>query len=523
MNLRPYQRDSIDSLYHAWRNKDEQRHIIVAPTGAGKSLILSKIIQEIWEDWPGTRILVLQHVKELLIQNIQTLWEIWPTAPAGIYSAGVGRRDFEAPILFANIQSIAKHSHRLDPPPEIVIVDECHLIPRKDDTLYKKTLDTLTLMYPHLKVIGLSASPYRLNSGWLHKGEDAFFDDIVYTIEVQTLIDQGYLSPVTTKLGSVTIDTSEVHKRGGEFIEKELQQAAMKGDTTKLAIKDVVEKGRDRKKWLVFATGVDHAHQIAEEIRNYNITCEVITGSLNKQDRDGIIKEFRHGDTRCLVNVNVLTTGFNVPSIDLLVLLRPTQSPVLYVQSVGRGMRTSPGKKDCLVLDYADVVMTHGPIDAVTPKEKGSKDGDGVPPCKVCPECEGIVSSGFRYCPICGYEFPPPEINIKAHHHESPILKKDLMPTWVDVDRTDYFVHRKPGRNDSVRVEYTCGLAIYKEWIHPRPTNERGLFYFDQWCKTSGNTPYYNADDFVDHANAQAKKIEIKRNGKYWEVTRREW
>lgn len=523
MNLRPYQRDSIDALYHAWRNKDENRHIIVAPTGGGKSLILSKIIQEIWEDWPGTRILVLQHVKELLVQNIQTLWQIWPQAPAGIYSAGIGKKDFDAPILFGSIQSIAKNIHKLDPAPEIVIVDECHLIPRKDDTLYKKSLDTLSMMYPHLKVIGLSASPYRLNSGWLHKGEDAFFDDIVYTIEVQTLIDQGYLSPVTTKIGSITIDTSQVHKRGGEFIESELQQAAMKGDTTEQAVKDFIQKGADRKRWLIFATGVAHAKQIVDEVKRYGITCQAITGELNRTERDSIIKSFRQGDVRALVNVNVLTTGFNVPAIDLLVLLRPTQSPVLYVQSVGRGMRTSPGKTDCLVLDYADVVMTHGPIDAVKPKEKGTSKGDGPPPCKICPECDGIISSGFRYCPICGYEFPAPEINIKAHHHEAPILKKDLLPTWIDVDKTEYFVHKKPGRHDSVRIEYTCGLITYKEWIHPKPTNERGLYYFDKWCKDSGNKAFYNAQEFVQFAQAQAKQIEVQKNGKYWNITRSKW
>lgn len=214
--LRPYQRESIDALYKYWRNGGVDPALIVIPTGGGKSLIMAQLIREIVEDY-NARVLLLSHVKELLSQNYDELLELWPQAPAGIYSAGLRRKEIQAPILIAGIQSIDGNVHRLDPPPEIVIIDECHLLNSTETSRYARAMTTLKAMYPNLRVVGLSATPYRLDRGWLHKGENAFFKEIVYDAKIQTLIDDGYLAPLSVKNGSTTIDTSGLHKQGKDW------------------------------------------------------------------------------------------------------------------------------------------------------------------------------------------------------------------------------------------------------------------------------------------------------------------
>jgi len=522
MTLRPYQRSAIDSLYTYWREGNADPALIVAPTGSGKSVVMAEFIREIQEDWPGTSILILTHVRELVLQDYLELIEQWPDAPAGIFSAGLKRKELHALVLFASVQSIDRHAHKLDPAPEIVIIDEAHLVPRKADTRYQKTLSLLRTMYPNLRVVGLTATPYRLDSGWLHTGKDALFSQIVYDIPVQMLIDEGYLSPITTKAGAVTIDTTGVKHTGREFNAGELQRRAMEGDTTRQAVADMVARAEGRKKWIVFAAGVAHAYQISDALTDYDVPNAVITGNMKSVDRDKLIHGYRIGSIRALVNVNVLTTGFNVPSTDLIALLRPTESPGLYVQAIGRGMRIAPGKADCLVLDYAGNALRHGPIDAVTVKEKG--DGEGVPPAKECPECHAIIAAGLRYCPYCGHEFPPPEIKIQTVHKEAPLLKSQIEPEWVAVDSVDMFVHKKPGKPDSVRLEYRCGMMTYKEWIFPEALSERASYFFVKWCREAGVAdPPRTAREFIEIDVPEPERISVIPDGKYIRVARRDY
>jgi DNA repair protein RadD len=530
--LRGYQRAAIDALYKYWQDTDEGNGLLVVPTGGGKSLVMAALIKEICDKWPGTRILVLSHVKELISQNHDELLEYWPEAPVGIFSAGIGRKEIQAQVLIAGIQSIDKHAHKLEPAPEIVIVDEAHLIPRSESTRYKKTLKTLEQMYPAMKCVGLSATPYRIDSGYLHLGKDAIFDRIVYEVQIQKLIDQGYLAPVVPYGSSVKIDTSAVHHSGREFIAGELEDAAMAGDITARAVADMVERARDRKKWLIFACGKLHAEQIRGELEKHDIRSEVITSETPKEARDRIIEEYKTDATlepiRALININVLTTGFNAPSIDMIAMLRPTESCGLYVQSVGRGMRVAPGKKNCLVLDYAGNTVRHGPIDAVHPEAQWSGDGPGIAPVKECPECYALVLASVRVCPYCGYEFPKVEVQIEEKPSEAPLLKSQETPPEpeeLQVDATEYRLHIKEGKPESVCVTYRCGLVDIREWVFPSASNQYGQFQYRKFCIGIGmEYPYpETARDFLQNILPQAKRILVEKKGKWDRVKAHEW
>jgi DNA repair protein RadD len=520
---RDYQRAAVDAIYSYWEKPKSKHGIVVIPTAGGKSLVMALLIKELSERWPGTRILCLTHVQELIEQDHAELIDSWPEAPAGIYSAGLGRKDHAAPILFAGIQSIEKTANLLNPPPEIVLVDECHLIPRNEQTRYMRTLDILAVMYPSLRVVGFTATPYRMDSGWLHKGDGAMFQDIIYSVEPQYLIDQGYLAPVFARAGAVKIDTSSVHKRGGEFISGELEKAAMSGDTTAVAVADFIERGRDRKKWLVFVTGLAHAEQVYQAVINEGVTADVVTGTTPKAQRKKIVEEFKCGQIKCLINIDVLTTGFNCRDLDMIVMLRPTGSPSLYVQMVGRGMRTAPGKTDCLLLDFSANVVRHGPIDAVDPEAPGK--GEGVAPAKEC-VCGAIIAAGFRVCPVCGHEFPAPEPKIASRPVAAPVLKSQILPQEYTVTGCRYARHVKQGKRDSVRVEYTCGFLTFKEWVFPDAATPQLAFYYGKYMTAAG-IAYKNwprtVEAFLASPPRSPSRIWVTQEGKFDRVARKEY
>jgi DNA repair protein RadD len=364
MELRGYQRAAIDALYDYF-GQHTGNPLVVMPTGTGKSVVIAGFVREALHVYPETRILMLTHVKELIAQNFQALLRIWPQAPAGIYSAGLSRRDIHAQVLFAGIQSIHRHAARVQRC-DLVIIDEAHLLSRNDGSMYRAFLAELDgINAGLLKVVGFTATPYRLDSGLLHKGKDRIFTDIAYTVPVLDMIQQGYLCPVVPKQTTTQLDTSGVGTRGGEFIAGQLEAAVDRDDVTRAAVAEIVEHGKERGSWLVFCSGVAHAKHVRDAIREHGVSAEVVTGDTPAAERDAILAAFKAGRLRCVTNANVLTTGFDAPGTDLVALLRPTKSVGLYVQMVGRGTRLAPGKDDCLVLDFAGNTARHGPIDMV--------------------------------------------------------------------------------------------------------------------------------------------------------------
>ena len=520
INLRPYQKEAIDSTFRYFADNDGNP-LIVLPTGTGKSVVIAEFCRQTLTDWPDTKILVVTHVRELIKQNHDELKTLWPEAPAGINSAGLKKRDYEPPIVFCGIQSVHKKASKFVKV-DLVLIDEVHLVPRKTNTMYQRFLSNLKIMNPHMRVIGLTATPYRLDSGLLHAGKEALFDAVSYEAELKDMVDQGYLTRLMSKQPKTRLDVSSVSIRGGEFVAGELERAVDRTDVNESVVREIVLLGAERKSWLIFCAGVKHATHIAEIVRRYGVSCETIFGDTPSAERDRIVRDFKAGKIRALASMGVLTTGFNAPIVDLLAILRPTESTGLYIQIMGRGMRNSPGKEDCLVLDFAGNIARHGPVDRVNPKKPRQSDGEGVAPTKTCPKCQSIVFAGTSECPDCGYRWPPTPIAIDQTATTLPVMSMNAPSEWFKVNSVSYRLHKKAGSPDSMRVEYRCGIALHSEWVcfdHKGYPHDKALRWWQRRMTGPGILPKSTADA-IEKSESLRKPAEIKvrKNGKYTEI-----
>lgn len=528
LNLRNYQRASIDAMYNWFSINKSGNPLIVLPTGSGKSIVIAAFIKEAIDQWPQTRVLILTHVRELIEQGYLKMKAIWPEAPVGIYSAGLKRRDAWDKIIYAGIQSVHKKAWHLGHF-DLVVVDEAHLISHKDQGMYRTFLAEAKKINPALRVIGLTATPFRTGHGSIACGEDAIFHDVAYQVSMLYLIEQGYLSKLITKRTETQIDTGSVGTRNGEFIPGQLERAADQEDVTRGAIDECLTFGADRKKWLVFCSGVAHAEHVAEALNARGVATGCVTGKTPAAKRDGLIADFKSGRLRALSNANVLTTGFDVPDTDMLVLLRPTKSPGLFVQMVGRGSRIAPGKSDCLILDFAGNTERHGPVDMIeawTPEQREA----GSAPVRECPECSTLVHISILACPTCGYLFPPPEIKQKhdARASDAPILSTDKRVERAPVTSVQY--QEWEGRNNgkiTMRVDYYNGFQrLASEWVcfeHTGYPKDRAVSW---WIRRAPMSPVPRscADAVMRSGDlARPTAIYIDTTAKYPEVTNYEW
>lgn len=538
VNLRPYQQASIDALYTYFRT-NTGNPLIVLPTGAGKSLTLAGFIRGAIEAYPTTRIVVLTHVKELIEQDAKAIIRYWPEAPIGIWSAGVGLKQ-KAQITVAGIQSVHNMPAKFGGT-DLVIVDEAHLIPRKADTMYGRFLAGLRQHNPALKVIGLTATHYRMDSGLLTEGDDRIFTDVAFEAHVGELIKDGYLCPLVAKNGATKADLSAVHIRGGEFVATELQAAMDKSNLIQGALDEVAKYAHDRQHILGFCAGVEHAIHCAEAAQARGWTAGYVSGDMTSTERDRVLNDFSSGRIRFLFNAMLLTTGYDFPGIDCLVMLRPTKSTGLYVQIMGRGLRnvyapgfdlsttdgrltaiTNGAKPNCLVLDFAGNVERHGPIDQIKVKKKrGGGEGVSVAPVKECPDCHELLHTSVMICPQCGHEWQ----RGASHGTEAAdavIVAALEKPRLYAVDRVEYSKHDKPGKPASLKATYWCGPSTFDEWVpieDERPyVKKHAVSWF--WERGAMCPPSVDAAIEMIRGNRipAPDSITVKADGKYWRV-----
>lgn len=524
--LREYQQRTIDQLYEWFSAGNKGNPCLVLPTGAGKSHIIAALCKDALQSWPETRILMLTHVKELIAQNAEKMRQHWPNAPMGIYSAGLKRKELGEPITFAGIQSVRTKAAQIGHV-DLVIIDEAHLVSHKDEGGYRMLLSDLIQLNPNLRIVGLTASPYRLGHGYI-TDKPAIFDALIEPVSIQELIYKGFLSTLRSKLTATKLEVEGVHKRGGEYIESELQAAVDTSDKNRLVAAEIVRLSGERKSWLIFCAGVAHAQHIATALQAQGITTECVTGETPSNERDRILTDFKQGQIRALTNCSVLTTGFDAPGIDLIAMLRPTMSPGLYVQMAGRGLRVAPGKTDCLVLDFAGVVEQHGPITSVKPPpKKGDKVGEA--PVKVCDHCQEICHLSVRVCPACGEAFPEPvKATLKLHNHD--IMGIEGTDMEVTAWQWRKHISRASGR-EMLAVTYYGNLSDapvteYLAVTHEGYAGEKSRRLLAEIAHQAGVTLDYSAVDLHQMAQQMTDgrppaTIEFRKDGKFFTVIKR--
>lgn len=489
MKLRDYQQDAVNAVFEGVKN-GQMSGVIVAPTGSGKSIILAEISRILLTTWVGTKVVVATHVYELLEQNAEKFHLLCPDIQYGIYSAGLKRKETKERIVFAGIQSAAKHAFDFGKV-DMLIIDECHRINPNEQTQYGRFIKNLKINNPNVVIVGLSATPYRMDRGLLWEGDNALFEGPYYDISIIKLIEDKYLSPVISKGGVEKIDLKGVKTTAGDYNQKQLEKAASGAELTRAAVDEILACTVDRKSVIIFCTGVDHANMVCREINRRNrelhlmnddeiaerhlITndeikvCRVITGNTPTEERKHLLDDYKNGKFKYLANVNVLTTGFDNPNIDVIVLLTATKSCAKYIQMVGRGMRLAEGKENCLLLDYGGNVIRHGCINDVCPLKQ--ENGGGDAPVKECPDCHTFCSSATKKCPNCGQVLSGGAKRDAISHdekaYEGDVISSDIQ--WLDVDEVDYIRHKKAGKPDSIRIDFyvTSRQKPYPMWITP--------------------------------------------------------
>jgi DNA repair protein RadD len=422
--------------------------------------------------------------------------------------------------------------------------------------MYGRFIAELRAANPDMRLLGLTATPYRTDSGRLDEGWTGrdgeeippMFDKVAYEYGIRTAIDDGYLKPLISKATASAIDTTGVGRQGGDFKQGALQAAADKDELNRAIVEEALAYGSTRRSWLVFATGKEHAAHLRDELKRRGVSAECITDDTTAADRRRFVAGFKSYQIRALVNCGVLTTGFNHPGVDLIVAARPTESAGLYVQIAGRGTRPvyatgqAPETREarleaiangpcpnCLFLDFGGLVRRHGPIDMVQPRKPGR--GGGEAPTKTCPECFSIIHASVMTCPDCGFEFER-QLSDKITRTAAvgPILSKGEA-VWKAVQQRRFYRHEKFGSPASMRVEYACGgggilsaaTATFKEWIAFE--SEKAKRKAASWWRNNGGLEPIPATTSEALSRARelspVNEIRIEPDGKFWRITGR--
>lgn len=561
---RYYQEEAINGLFQWFADNPVGSPIVALPTGTGKSIVIAEFIRRaiIW--YPRTRVLVATHRKELIVQDHKELLELWPSAPCGIYSAGLNRRDTHFPITVCGIASVASRVQEFGHI-DLLIVDEAQMISHKAGTMYQKAIFELRQINPCLRVIGLTATPFRLGMGMLTEG-DIFTDistDYCSFEKFNQLVEDGFISNLIPHPTDTELSVEGVHIHDGEFVAEELQAAVDKEWLTRKILVEAVEKAAARNHWIVFCSGIRHAEHACQYLNEMGIVSVCVHTDLPDADvakinlerrglpavgktaRDMHFNAFTCGAARALVGVDIFSVGFNYKPIDCILWLRPTMSPVLWVQGNGRGTRPSPetGKTNCLVLDFARNTPRLGPVnDPVLPRKPGKSKGSGMVPFKLCLVCNCYNHTRALICIECGAPFPvAPKLSEEASRQElirrekpepppkPPKPPKAEIPAYIveyGVERVDFAKHTSRGDNKppSLKISYYCGLRIFNEYL----CLEEGSHQFarhnarEKWRQMAGyeDDPPATINDALTltatlHLPA---KIRVKHGGKFDEV-----
>lgn len=446
-----------------------RRPLAIEPMAWGKSVLLAMLCATLSDR--GLRVLCLAHRRELLEQNSGVLQRLDPTLDVGLCAANLQSDNTTAAVVVGSTPTIYRRLPRIGQV-GVILLDEAHLLGPGSSTMLARICEALG----DPPLVGVTATGYRTDSASLV--DAGIFETVVHETTIGDALAAGLLCPLVTRAPRQgRIDLSDVPIVAGEFHARALEAAAMAGDVTAHAVARTVEIARseDRKSWLIFASGVAHAEQIGDELHRYHIPYRVITGETPVETRAEAIARFRSGSLTALVNCNVLTTGFDATNIDMIGFMRATCSPVLWVQSAGRGMRIHPGKENCRLLDFGCNIFRHGPIDNVTLRRSGERHDTprAAAKIRICPHCEEVNKRSASLCSACG------ESLIAAKDEKLIAVESGLdaigganrpHAEWTRVRAMDGRIHSKPGSPPSFRLIFRTDFGWVSEFLavqHP--------------------------------------------------------
>ena len=540
-SLRPYQITALEILHSGLNAKDIL--LLQAATGAGKTIIIVRMIRRYFFDHPGRSFLVLMHKRELVEQFARAFFKFTdiPAGDIGIACAGVQVESVtDRRITIASVQTLVNQIGAY-PGADLVVVDETHRVGHDDTTQYRVLLDALRKYRPDHKTIGVTATAYRLGHGMIYgdqcrPGRQNFFPELTHRITYKELVAGGYLMKLTGRIAT------------GETLTADLKDVAVSGDYVISQLGDVMSRtvhiqsavdgfekygAANHKSVCVFACTIEHAELLCKAFQDRGHSAVTIHSKLPEITREANLKHWQRGTVKIAVSVNILIEGFDFPALSCLVFCRPTKSPTLFVQAIGRILRTAPGKEEALLIDLTDNTLSFG-TDLDNPQftiPKGA-EGEGEAPSKVCQGtlpsgevCGAPVHASLMYCPVCGFAFPrSAEVEAALGTLKAVTFSE---PEEFEVHSVEYRGHQSRGTGKNLlRVIYSSGTIFaprdFSDYVcFPDEYTGYAVERAKEWWEERTTEPFpvtLEEAFFLADTLATPKRITVVRDGKYSKI-----
>ncbi len=422
MLLRPRQKELVSRAVEALRQHGDT--LAVAPTGSGKTIMLSAVIGELSKSSPF-RSCVVAHRDELTAQNQAKFCRVNPHMPTSVFDASL--KSWEGHTTFAMIQTLSREANLASMPRlDLLVIDEAH---HARSESYVRVITHAKTLNPDVKLLGMTATPSRGDK----KGLRPIFSNVCDQITVNELIASGHL--VRPKMFVMDVGTrqklKEVRKMAGDYDMEAVAQIMDTRPVNEAVIAHWREKAGDRQT-VVFCSTVEHARHVQQSFLNAGFPAALVHGEMSSVERERNLLAYTTGNVQVIVNVAVLMEGWDHPPTSCIVLLRPSSYKSAFIQMVGRGLRTlnpeeHPGivKHDCIVLDFGATTLAHGFLDQTTSLNDAAQ---GEAPLKTCPDCEGEVPAAVSECPLCGFAF-----DTRSQPEAIPLREEDFAMREVDI------------------------------------------------------------------------------------------
>jgi len=469
---RPYQAQALDDVFRAM--VEEPFVLLQAATGAGKTILFSELVKQCLLRW-RMRVLILAHRELLVRQSYDKLVKVWPEAAfnVGLACASAGQVELGRPVTIGSPQTLA---NRLGdtPPVDLIIIDEAHRVPPAGaESQYQAVLDTMRGYRPNMRVLGVTATPFRLGHGLIYgkackRGARNWWPRLHSRIGIADLVELGYLAPYR---GKAAVELGEelagVKKSAGDYNLQALGDMMGREVHIQSAVKAYEDYGEGRAHVVAFCVVITHAQRLAEAFNAAGHRAVVVHSQMTHEERQRAMADFEEGRAKIICNVGVLTEGWDCTAVDCVLMCRPTMSPALWVQMVGRALRVHPGKADALVLDLSDNWLKHGdPDDPTIEVPTGGKAPKKTEPrAKICPECQSIAPPAASVCPQCGHEWKVQVVEV-ARRLEMRPLADSPRPLRIVEARAEPFTSR--AGNKLLRLTLACREAgnVMTTFVH---------------------------------------------------------